>query len=126
MGFLARLVRSNIVMGTAAFVLVDNIEPVERIVDFVEVAYILLLVPLFQRLREVENLVVAEKLVDRFPVLYKPVFAAAELVVVVDKLVLVVDSVVVGVLVVDMQIFAAAVAGRLVVVVAVDRQVLAV
>jgi hypothetical protein len=124
MGFLARLVRSNIVMGTAAFVLVDNIEPVERIVDFVvvvEVAYIPLLVPLFQRLREVENLVVAEKLVDRFPVLYKPVFAAAELVVVVDKLVLVVDIVVVGVLVVGMQIFAAAVAGRLVVVVAVDR-----
>jgi hypothetical protein len=124
MGFLARLVRSNIVMGTAAFVLVDNIEPVERIVDFVvvvEVAYIPLLVPLFQRLREVENLVVAEKLVDRFPVLYKPVFAAAELVVVVDKLVLVADIVVVGVLVVGMQIFAAAVAGRLVVVVAVDR-----
>jgi hypothetical protein len=124
MGFLARLVRSKIVMRTAAFVLVDNIEPVERIVDFVvvvEVAYIPLLVPLFQRLREVENLVVAEKLVDRFPVLYKPVFAAAELVVVVDKLVLVVDIVVVGVLVVGMQIFAAAVAGRLVVVVAVDR-----
>lgn len=87
----------------------------------VEVAYIPLLVPLFQRLREVENLVVAEKLADRFPVLYKPVFAAAELVVVVDKLVLVVDIVVVGVLVVGMQIFAAAVAGRLVVVVAVDR-----
>ena len=40
---------------------------------------------------------------------------------VVDKLVLVVDIVVVGVLVVGMQIFAAAVAGRLVVVVAVDR-----